>query len=56
MALAVYLDEDTARRALVRALEARGMDVMTAVAASRTGASDADQLVYATGEGRVLFS
>lgn len=56
MALAVYLDEDAARRALVRALEARGMNVLTAVEAGRTGASDVDQLLYATSEGRVLYS
>lgn len=51
MALAIYLDEDAARRALVRALEARGMDVLTAVAAGRTGAS-----ASLRHQGRALFS
>ncbi len=41
---------------LVRALRARGVDVLTALEAGKVGCSDEEQLAYATKEGRVLFS
>ncbi len=52
----LYLDEDAQRTSLVRALRARQIDVLTANEAGRTGISDADQLAFATSEGRAVFT
>lgn len=52
----LYLDEDSMDRDLVTALQARGVDVITAADAGMLGRSDADHLDYATSQGRVLFS
>ncbi len=43
-------------RALIRALQARGVDVTTALIEEMIKRSDADHLDYATQQGRVLFS
>lgn len=56
MAFPLYLDEDSVNRALIRALRARGMDVMDAVDAGHAGTSDLEQLEHATADGRVLFT
>ena len=56
MALRVYFDEDSMSRALIRALQARGMAVANAVDDGMIGRSDRDQLEYATSEDRVLYS
>ncbi len=56
MALRLYFDEDSMSRALIRALQARGMDVANAVDDGMVGRSDREQLEYATSEGRVLYS
>jgi len=50
----LYLDEDSMDQALVRALRARGVDVMTAHEAGMIERSDRDHLQFATAEGRVL--
>lgn len=42
--------------ALVRALRARGVDVLTALDSGMIERSDEDHLEYATKEGRVLYS
>ncbi len=50
-----YMDQHfpgPASRALVR----HGIDVLTAQEADRCGASDSDQLMFATAEGRVLVT
>ena len=52
----LYLDEDSMSRALVRALRARGVDVVTALQADMIERSDAHHLDYATQQGRALFS
>jgi uncharacterized protein with PIN domain len=52
----LYLDEDSMRSALVRALRARGIDVLTALEAGMIERSDEEHLEYATKEGRVLYS
>lgn len=52
----LYLDEDTISRALIRALRARGVDILTAQEAKLIGASDDEQLAYATAQGRVIFT
>jgi hypothetical protein len=54
--LRLYFDEDSLRHALVVALRARGIDVMTALEAGRGGRSDEDHLEYATSQGRVLYT
>jgi len=50
----LYFDEDSMRRSLVRALRARGVDVITALGAGMIEREDADHLDYATQQGRVL--
>ena len=52
----LYLDEDAQRNSLVRALRARGIDVMTAMEADLLGRSDQENLIYAAAQGRTLFS
>jgi len=52
----LYLDEDTISRALIRALRARGVDVLTAQEAELMGVPDDEQLAYATAQGRVIFT
>ena len=42
------LDEDAIDHRLIQALRARSFDVLTVVEAGRSGASDQDQLDYAT--------
>lgn len=41
---------------MIRALEARGLDVTNAVDAGRVSLADREQLEYSTAEGRVLFT
>jgi hypothetical protein len=52
----LYLDEDTQRRGLVRAIEARGYDVLTTFEAGRAAFSDEDQLTYSAAEGRAILT
>jgi predicted nuclease of predicted toxin-antitoxin system len=52
----LYLDEDTISRALIRALRARGVDILTAREADQMGASDREQLEFATVRGRTIFT
>jgi hypothetical protein len=52
----LYLDEDAISRSLIRALRARGVDVLTAQEAEQIGVSDEEQLAYATAQGRTLFT
>ena len=54
--LALYLDEDSMDQSLVAALRARGVDVITATEAGMLGRSDSEQLDYATGQGRMLYT
>lgn len=56
MTLRLYFDEDSMDQALIRALKVRGVDVESAWSASMLRRSDADQLSYATSQGRVLYS
>jgi len=50
----LYFDEDSMHRSLVRALRARGVDVITALDADMIERKDAEHLDYATQQGRVL--
>lgn len=52
----LYIDEDSMDRDLVRALRARGVDVLTAIEADMIGRSDTDHLLFATDQQRVLYS
>jgi hypothetical protein len=56
VAFALYFDEDSVNRALIRALLARGMDVTHAIEAGHAGSPDRVQLEHATADGRVLFT
>jgi queuine/archaeosine tRNA-ribosyltransferase len=48
----LYFDEDSMPRALVNALRARGIDVLTAFEAQRVERSDEDHLNFAMAQGR----
>jgi hypothetical protein len=52
----LYLDEDSTHRALIRALQARGLDIENAVDAGMTARTDLEQLEHAAAAGRVLYS
>ncbi|MGH8058052.1 MAG: DUF5615 family PIN-like protein [Candidatus Entotheonellia bacterium] len=52
----LYFDEDSMHEALVRALRARGVDVVTALEAGTIEREDREHLEYATAQGRVLYS
>lgn len=56
MTLPLYVDHDTTRNALVRALRSSGIDVLTAIEAKMEQAEDEEQLVFAAAERRVLYS
>ena len=56
MQLRLYLDEDASSRSLVRGLRVRGVDVHTAVEASKLQTDDPSQLEFATQNGRVLYT
>ena len=51
-----YLDEDSMRRGLAGALQAVGLDCVTAVEAENLGRSDAEQLTYASATGCVMYT
>ena len=52
----LYLDEDSMSRALVRALQTRSVDIITALDARMVERDDIEHLDYATVQGRVLYS
>lgn len=52
----LYLDEDAQRTTLVRALQARQIDVLTANEANQIGVSDTEQLAFATSQNRTIFT
>ncbi len=56
MTIRLYFDEDSMQHALVNALPARGIDVLTALEAQRIERSDEDHLNFATAQGRVSYS
>lgn len=56
MTIRLYLEEDSMRYALVRALRARGVDVLTALEAGMIARDDREHLEYATTQGRALHS
>ncbi len=52
----LYVDEDAGENAVVQGLRGRGIDVLTTVEANQCGVSDREQLLFATGEGRTLYT
>lgn len=52
----LFLDEDAQRSALVSALRARRFDVLTVNESGRASYSDEEQLEFALGLGRTIFS
>jgi len=52
----LYFDEDSMQHALVLALRARRVDVLTALECGMVGKSDEEHLRHASGEGRALYS
>jgi len=56
MTIRLYIDEDSMSRALVRALQARNIDVTTALEQDMIEQPDSAHLDFATSQGRVLYS
>jgi hypothetical protein len=56
MTIRLYIDEDSMQSPLVIGLQARGVDVLTALDAGMIEHSDEGHLEYATKQGRVLYS
>lgn len=56
MTLALYIDEDSMRVAVIRALRALRPDVLTTTEAGNLHAIDEDQLRFATAEGRTIVT
>ena len=54
MTMRLYLDEVSMRRSLVRALRARGVDVVTAFDCEMIQRHDREHLAYASERGRVI--
>jgi hypothetical protein len=52
----LFLDEDAMAHALVNGLRARGIDVLTVGGVARKRLEDAEQLEFATSQGRVLYT
>ena len=52
----LYLDEDTISRALITALSARNVDILSAHVAGLMSAPDEEHLRFATSAGRALFT
>jgi hypothetical protein len=52
----LYADEDAGENAVVHALQARGVDVLTTIEAHQCGASDRDQLAFAVQQGRAIYT
>jgi hypothetical protein len=56
MPLRLYMDEDSQSNAVVGALQAAGIDVLTAAAADRLGLTDEEQLAFATSQSRAIYT
>jgi hypothetical protein len=54
--ICLYLDEDTIKSALVKALQNAELDVITVADADMLGASDKEQLIWSTEHKRVIYS
>ena len=54
--ISLYLDEDTIKSALVKALRNADLDVMTVADVGMLGYSDEEQLIWSTEQKRVIYS
>lgn len=54
--ICLYLDEDTIKSALVKALRNADLDVITVLDAGMLGRSDEEQLDWSTEQKRVIYS
>jgi hypothetical protein len=52
----LYTDEDSNHRTVVQALQERDIDVITSLEAKRLRYPDNEQLIWATQQGRVIYS
>jgi len=52
----LYVDEDAVERGLVQGLRNAGLDVMTTADSNRLSFPDEEQLIWATEQGRVIYS
>lgn len=56
MTIRLYIDDDALEKALVGALRTQKVDVVTAQDVNLGGSDDEEHLIYAAGQGRVLYS
>lgn len=54
--ICLYLDEDTIKNALVKALRNADLDVKTVADVTMLGHSDEEQLIWSTEQKRVIYS
>jgi hypothetical protein len=54
--MVLLLDEDASDQDLVNALNARGIDAKSAITTGLIGASDEEQLAWATKHGRTIYT
>ncbi len=52
----LHMDEDAGENAVVQGLPARGVDVLTTIEANRCGATDREQLAFATEQRRSIYT
>jgi DNA-binding transcriptional MerR regulator len=52
----LYLDEDILERSLIKALRNAGIDVSTTAEANNLSCTDEEQLIWATAQGRVIYT
>lgn len=55
-AIRLYVDEDASEHAVIRGLRARGVDIVTTAEADRLGTSDSEQLDFAVGQNRAIYT
>jgi len=51
-----YLDEDSVEKSLITAFRNAGLDLVTVTEVDRHSYSDEEQLIWATEQGRVIYS
>jgi hypothetical protein len=54
--LRLYFDEDSTSHALIQALQARGVDVISPLDTGMRGRSDEEHLEFAAAEGRAVYT
>ncbi|BAY64535.1 hypothetical protein NIES22_46340 [Calothrix brevissima NIES-22] len=52
----LYLDEDSVEKSLITAFRHAGLDIVTVADVSRQSYSDEEQLIWATEQGRAIYS